>query len=277
MIMAELPEITVLARQMTELLAGRVLTDLSLGLAKPLNAEPEAYRRRLLGRTLERVVGHGKWLALIMAGEGPNLLIHPGMGMDLLALSVEPEKEPQFVFSFEGGLGFAIRFWWFGWIRLAEPGRELEIGGDLGPAPHNPGLGPAVTREWLTELVAKKPRTGLKSFLLNQKYLAGIGNFYVQDICFRLRAHPLTKLGDLTPAQVEGMLPAIESTFGEALERGMNYFEYDLFGHRGDWGRDAFLVGYQTGSPCPECGTEITKIQACNLASYICPECQPER
>lgn len=270
--MAELPEIIILARQMDRDLGGAVLEEVQLGQEKPLNAEPDEFRRSLAGRRLEGVRPLGKWLVLEFARPGPNLMIHPGMGMDLLALSAETPKEPHFVFRFAQDRGFSIRFWWFGYLRVAPPGQESLIGGFLGPVPLSPEFSP----EALARIVEGKKATGLKSFLLNQKNLAGIGNFYVHDICFRIRAHPAARLADLSEEQRAGLHQAVEETLSAAVERGINYFEFDYWGRKGDWDRDSFLVGYQEGKPCPVCGRPIEKRKIGATASYICTACQPE-
>ena len=270
--MAELPEIIILARQMSLELVPSSLKEVGFDLEKPLNVSSRDFRNRLLGRRVEAVRPLGKWLVLEFTPPGPNLMIHPGMGMDLLALGTETGKEPQFRFVFERDRGFSIRFWWFGYLRLARPGTEAVVGGGLGPVPLSPGFTPLA----LSRAIDKKRGTGLKSFLLNQKNLAGIGNFYVHDICFRIGAHPKTKLSALSPDQRLGLHGAVEETLSSAVERGMNYFEYDFKGHKGDWDQEAFLVGYKEGRPCPGCGRAIEKIKIGSTASYVCPECQPE-
>ncbi len=265
-----------MARQMRRELAGSVLRKIEFELEKPLNVRPGVFREKLLGRRLEKVRPLGKWLVLGFDPPGPSLMIHPGMGMDLLALQTlqdDPEKQPHFIFEFSPGRGFTIRFWWFGYLRLARPGTEADVGGDLGPVPLSPGF----TSGSLLRVMEKRKATGLKSFLLNQKNLAGIGNFYVHDICFRIRAHPKTRLADLSEEQRQGLHGAVEETLSSAVERGINYFEYDFWGHKGDWGREAFLVGYKEGRPCPGCGRPIEKLKLGSTASYICPSCQPER
>ncbi len=274
--MAELPEIIILARQLNDHLAGLELTAMELGQPKCLNAGPDEFRQALIGRRLERVRPMGKWLVFDLAGSGPNLLVNPGMGMDLLALTVKPDRPPQFRFEFgpdSNRRGFTIRFWWFGYLRLARPGSERLVAGDLGPAP----LTEEFTPGRLAELLAARPRRGLKAFLMDQKTIAGIGNVYVQDICFSIKAHPRTKIAELTEEQRRGLFKAIEDTLASAVARGMNDYEYDLFGRKDGWGAEAFLVGYRTGQPCPDCGAAIEKIKTGSTHSYICPTCQPER
>jgi formamidopyrimidine-DNA glycosylase len=272
--MAELPEIIILSRQMGEHLAGLKLESLLLGQPKCLNARPEEFESALVGRRLDSLGHHGKWLILGFAPPGPNLLIHPGMGMDLLALGVEPKmkqaQKPQFLFFFEGEQGFSLRFWWFGRLWLAEPGQERAAAGRAGPAP----LTPEFTPELLSRLMNDRPRMSLKSFLTDQKIVAGIGNVYVQDICFAIQAHPLTRLKDLREGQRARLHAAIEEALESALKRGINGFEMDFWGRSGQWGVELFQIGYKAGQPCPVCGERIEKIKAGSSASYICPSCQ---
>ena len=270
--MAELPEIIILARQMDRELGDALLEEIEVGLEKPLDTGPENFCQSLVGRRLEGVRPLGKWLVLEFAPPGPNLMIHPGMGMDLLALSAGAEKEPHFRFGFDSGRGFTVRFWWFGYLRLAQPGEESNVGGSLGPVPLSPEFSPGA----LMRIVERKKATGLKSFLLNQRNLAGIGNFYVHDICFRIRAHPATRLDDLSEEQRAGLHQAVEETLSAAVERGINYFEFDFWGRKGDWGKESFLVGYKEGRPCPVCGRPIEKRKIGSTASYVCSACQPE-
>jgi len=272
LLMAELPEILIISRQMDAELSGFELEEMSLGQPKSLDRPAAEFEAALAGRRLKKVRGHGKWIILEFTPPGENLLINPGMGMDLLSLSVEPEGKTQFLFRFTGGRGFSLRFWWLGHLRLAAPGREPIAAGKIGPAPLSPGLTPG----YLDLLIKSRPRTGLKSFLLNQKNISGIGNFYAHDICFRLKAHPLTRLKDLSAQQQGGLLAAIEETLGQALGRGINYYEYDFHGRKGEWGPEALLVGYKAGQPCPACGTLIEKIRTGSNAGYICPACQPK-
>lgn len=269
---AELPEILIISRQMDAELAGLELEEMSLGQPKSLDRPTAAFEAVLAGRRLKKVRGQGKWIILEFGPPGENLLINPGMGMDLLSLSVEPAFKPQFLFRFSRGRGFSLRFWWFGYLRLASPGQEAIVAGQIGPAPLSPGLTPG----YLDLLIKSRPRTGLKSFLLNQKNISGVGNFYVHDICFRLKAHPLTRLKDLSARQRGGLLAAIEETLGQALARGINHYEYDFYGRKGEWGPEALLVGYKAGQPCPDCGAVIEKISTGSSAGYICPACQLE-
>ncbi|UCE10766.1 MAG: Fpg/Nei family DNA glycosylase, partial [Candidatus Thorarchaeota archaeon] len=117
-------------------------------------------------------------------------------------------------------------------------------------------------------------RGRIKSFLLDQKNLAGIGNVYIQDILFEARLHPDRKIPTLSEKELEGLYHAIGDVLNRSIRLGGLAYEKDFYGLNGRFGADEFLVGYKTGSPCPECGAEIVKIKTGSTSSYICPECQ---
>jgi formamidopyrimidine-DNA glycosylase len=129
------------------------------------------------------------------------------------------------------------------------------------------------TVEKLASLLSVR-RGAIKSFLLNQKNVAGIGNMYVQDILFRAKLHPLRMTQTLTESEIE----ALHRSVSEVLDRGITLgglkYERDLYGRHGDYGPEHFLVAYKIHEPCPACATRIVKIRTGSTPSYICPKCQ---
>jgi formamidopyrimidine-DNA glycosylase len=118
-------------------------------------------------------------------------------------------------------------------------------------------------------------RGGIKSFLLNQKRIAGIGNVYVQDPLFKARLHPLRSIASLDDDEVEGLWLALRETLQESIEHGGSKWEQDLYGEHGSWDNSFFLVAYREGEPCPACGSTVEKVKTGSTSSYICPHCQP--
>jgi formamidopyrimidine-DNA glycosylase len=114
----------------------------------------------------------------------------------------------------------------------------------------------------------------VKTFLLEQKNIAGIGNVYAQDILFRARLHPNRKLQTLSETEIKALYSAIKTVLNRSIELGGLAYELDFHGQKGKFDQNKFLVGYKTGKPCPECGTRIEKIKTGSTASYICPTCQ---
>jgi formamidopyrimidine-DNA glycosylase len=122
------------------------------------------------------------------------------------------------------------------------------------------------------KMLGQKKRSTIKTVLMDQKNIAGIGNVYIQDILFAAGLHPLRKTGDVTASERRALYTAIDSQLGHALDLGGLAFEKDLYNQPGRF--TTFLVGYREGKPCPVCGTVVQKIKTGSTASFICPHCQ---
>jgi formamidopyrimidine-DNA glycosylase len=117
-------------------------------------------------------------------------------------------------------------------------------------------------------------RGAIKSFLLDQKNVAGIGNVYVQDILFGARLHPLRDIKKLKPGDVQALHQSIRDVLSRSIKLGGLKYERDLYGRNGRFGSEHFMVGYKTGEPCPVCHKKVKKVRTGSTASYICPKCQ---
>ena len=142
-----------------------------------------------------------------------------------------------------------------------------------------PGSGSSRCREALTaeELcrLASGRRAPLKSFLLNQLGVAGIGNIYADEALHRAELHPLSPAGSMKPEDCERLREAIVETL-EAGLRGGGASVDDYLDARGERGtmQDEFLVHTREGQPCPRCGAEIRRIVVAGRSTYFCPSCQ---
>jgi formamidopyrimidine-DNA glycosylase len=268
----ELPEIAVIAQQMDKETRGKRIADIEAKQPKNLNIPAPQFVKTAKGKTVKSVSSRGKWLFVKLAPKY-LLLINLGMGAELLHFTPEqnlPEKY-HFKLTFADKTGFTAHFWWFGYIHLV-PEKEL--------AEHKMAsqLGISLTEDEFTlerfgtMLLGKK--TGIKSFLLDQKNVAGIGNVYIQDILFKARLHPNRKISSLSEKEINALYKAIRDVLGRSIKAGGAAFEVDFYGRKGKFTPDDFLVGYKTGKPCPECNTPIEKIRTGTTASYICPKCQ---
>jgi formamidopyrimidine-DNA glycosylase len=138
-------------------------------------------------------------------------------------------------------------------------------------------LGPdfmGLSREDFSRLLAGR-RAGIKSFLLNQKHVAGIGNVCVQDPLFKAGIHPLQRMNTLSDHQIDALWAALRETLQQSIDLGGSHWDLDLHGQRGMWDSSYFLVAYREGEPCPTCGTIVEKLKTGSTSSHICPACQP--
>jgi formamidopyrimidine-DNA glycosylase len=265
----ELPEIFCRAREMDGALAGRTIESIEVLQPKCLNVTVEEFDRGLAGAEIVSVKHHGKWL-FVETTQG-YLLINMGMGGELLL--VPRDKLPQkwrVRFDLDGGEALAVNFWWFGNAHFVAPGglAEHEMTAKLGPDALDLSL------DELDELLAGR-RSRIKSFLLDQSKIAGIGNAYVHDILFRAKLHPLRAIPALDTSDVERLHRAIQTELQRSIAVGGAWYEIDLHGERGGFTADDLLVGYRESKPCPECGTTIEKIKTGSTSGFLCPICQP--
>jgi len=269
--MPELPEIANLARQMRKQLKGKRIINLDVTQPKCLNVPLKKFRRAL-HKTVEETDARGKWLFTALNPDD-NLLLNLGMGGDLRYHRNEATlpKKYQLRLTFHDKTQLTATFSWFGYIHLASA-KELpkhKMTNRLGVSP----IGKGFTLESLTFLLSGR-RGAIKSFLLDQKNVAGIGNVYVQDILFKAKLHPLRMIQTMTESEVAGLYRSIREVLKGSMRLGGLKYERDLYGRYGKFGPEHFLVGYKTKEPCPVCKTRIVKIKTGSTASYICPKCQ---
>jgi formamidopyrimidine-DNA glycosylase len=264
--MPELPEITLLARDMQKELVGRKLGGIEVLQPKCLNVPVEEFQTRLNGAEILDVRSHGKWLKLETTRGW--LLLNLGMGGEILLTQRGnlPEKY-RLIFDFEDGDCLAVNFWWFGYAHYAKDLSSHAMISQLGPDFRSVAL------DEFRELLRGR-RGGIKSFLLNQKRVAGIGNVYVQDPLFKAGVHPLRPIGALSDEQIDNLWRAIQDTLQESIDHGGSQWEQNLYGQNGRWDSSFFLVAYREGKPCPNCGTTVVKIKTGSTHTHICPNCQ---
>lgn len=267
--MPELPEITARAQQMRVELVGKTISSVEILQPKCLNLPPDEFSEALHDATIRQVTNRGKWL-FIETSRG-FLLLNLGMGGEILLTNRRalPEKV-RLIFDFQDDTCLAINFWWFGYAHFVPLGQleTHEMTAKLGPNALE------VTPAQLKALIGSQ-RTRVKSFLLDQSKLAGIGNAYVHDILFLARLHPMRPLNTLTEVEIEALGAAIEQGLRPSVEKGGAFYELDLFGNHGGFTMDDILIGYREGAPCPNCSTPIEKIKTGSTSSFICPNCQP--
>ena len=115
----------------------------------------------------------------------------------------------------------------------------------------------------------------LKSFLLDQSGVAGVGNIYADEALFRARLHPLSPAGSMKPEHLEALRDAVVAALEAGIDAGGSSID-DYRDGRGEKGtmQDEFLVHTREGEACPSCGGEIVRIVVGGRSTYFCPSCQ---
>ena len=295
--MPELPEVETVRRQLEPEVVGRRIEQARIlddRLTRPWDSEPIA--RRLEGRRIESVDRRGKYLLLGLEGDltlalhlrmTGNLLLRPaGAGAGVADLMERDrlggprlyESHPEIRHlraRFELDNGSELLFTdirRFGQAVLLEGAEQADayLTARLGVEP----LSDQLTPEALCRLAAGRTAP-LKSFLLTQSGIAGIGNIYADEALWRAELHPLSPAGSMKhehcEALVEGIVEALEFALAH---RGASIDDYrDARGERGSM-QDEFLVHTREGEPCLRCGAEIRRVVVAGRSTYFCPGCQ---
>ena len=272
--MPELPEVETIRRQLAPHLEGRTIV--SVRILDPRWTRPESplrVQRVLRGRRVLGVERSGKYLVWELSGE-VFLLVHLRMTGTLL---FDPAVEPSHTrvrFELDGGhrlLYVDPRRFGTGHVVSGAAARDAYLHERIGVEP----LTPEFTLEHLRAL-ARGRRAPVKSFVLDQRRIAGVGNIYADEALFRARIHPLRRAGALTRAQLAELRNGIEEALLAGIDaKGASIDDFrHVDGARGSF-QDRFLVHRREGEPCPRCGTTIRKLVVGGRGTYVCERCQP--
>jgi formamidopyrimidine-DNA glycosylase len=271
--MPELPEVETIRRQLAPAVEGRRLAGFEVldpRWCAPL--APEALADAVLGREVERLARHGKYLDWQLGGE-VHLLMHLRMTGTLLLDPGQPPPYARLRIEFDD-----LKTLWFsdprrfGTGQLVVGDAELErfLAARLGIEPFDERFDGAFLRA-----LAKGRRGPIKSFLLDQRNLAGVGNIYADEALFRAGVHPRRAAGSLTPKQYALLAGAVREVLAAGIDsQGASIDDFrHLDGARGSF-QDRFLVHRREGEPCPRCARPIEKIVVGGRGTYFCRHCQ---
>jgi len=270
--MPELPEIYILAEQMQAALPGKTISDFEIIQPKCLNTEPEDFITALQGATIQNVTYHGKWIS-VETDQG-WLFLCLGMGGEILLVDRGslPEKYRIIIDFTDDATGsapcLAINFWWFGYVHYAAELSEHDMTARLGPNALD--ISPDEFQNMLSGRRGK-----IKTWLLDQSKIAGIGNFYIHDILYNAKIHPLRAIPSLDETEIVTLYTCIQEGLKTSISKGGSAYEQNLHGKKGTFGMDDLLIAYKENQPCPVCGTKIQKIKTGSTSGFVCTYCQP--
>jgi formamidopyrimidine-DNA glycosylase len=274
--MPELPEVETIARSLEPRLRGRVVAGIDLVYRPLLRTGGRRELEALRGRRILGVRRRGKMLLVECEG-ARTLVFHLKMtGQFLFAAEAAPrDKHVRLVMRFEDGRD-EVRFRdvrKFGFLLCLEGEPERACGelACLGPEPLDVGL-----PEFRAIVGARRGR--IKSLLLDQTRIAGVGNIYADETLFDARIHPETPASSLRPEAVERLYRSLRKILAAAIEAGGSTLAdagySDADGNAGDFQFD-HKVYDRTGEPCLVCGTPIRMKRIGGRSSHFCPVCQP--
>ena len=282
--MPELPEVETVRRGLLPVMEGRLIANAAVNRLDLRWPFPVAMAERLTGKCVTTLRRRSKYI-LADLDSGETLIIHLGMSGRMLISGTmlgefhyvhpSPAKHDHVVLDMEGGarvtFNDARRFGSMDLIATDKAATHLLLK-NLGPEP----LGNAFSGPYLVERL-KSRNTPIKSALLDQGVVAGLGNIYVCEVLFRAGISPLRKAGQIAAAHVAGLVPIIREVLAEAIDAGGSSLR-DYRQADGELGyfQHAFKVYGREGEACisPGCTSTIARTVQSGRSSFYCPNCQ---
>jgi formamidopyrimidine-DNA glycosylase len=269
--MPELPEVETTVRALQRPLVGQVITAVHntwpRHIATPTLPEMQA---RIRGRSIEAIGRRAKYLIFHLSG-GETLIVHLKMtGHLFVTQAADPlDKHTHTVFTLASGQELRFRDTRkFGRVYLVHDPEE--IFNELGPEP----LAGSFTAHCLRQRLDGRTRA-LKPLLLDQSFIAGVGNIYADEALFYAGLHPQRRANSLAAEEIKALHAAIQKVLQLGIEREgasiSTYMKPD--GSKGDM-QNAVAVYNRTGMPCYQCGNPIQRIVLGGRGTHFCPHCQ---
>lgn len=279
--MPELPEVETIARRLRRDLTGRSIIESEVRWPRTV-AFPSvrSFRQQIRGQVIRHVGRRAKFLHLRLSSQ--DLLIHLRMSGDLRIEvgASKPQKHDRLILTLSGSSARrssarasrrapAMRLVFndtrkFGRVWLTS--QMEQVTGHLGPEP----LGRDFTARGFYDRLRAHHRL-LKPLLLDQEFLAGLGNIYADEALHLAKLHPLRHSDSVSLAQATKLHGAIRTTLLEGIRRNGASIDWV---YRGGTFQNHFRVYDREGKPCPVCGTTIQRLVVGQRGTHICPHCQ---
>lgn len=266
--MPELPEIETIVRTLQPLVGQKINR---LEIVNPVILKAQEFPpQELRGKMISCITRRGKFL-IIEIKSGTSLVVHLGMsGRFYLDDPAHPRPKHTHAYMLLEN-GQELRYFdprRFGGIWLTrEPFAVMD---HLGVEP----LGPDLTMEYLAGVLQRR-KVAIKSLLLNQQVIAGIGNIYADEILHRAGVRPMRPANSLTDEEIGRLRQAIIDTLEAGIaNRGTTFRDYrDGLNLPGSFQEHLCVYGRE-GQPCHQCGHPVTRVIVGGRSSHFCEHCQ---
>jgi formamidopyrimidine-DNA glycosylase len=271
--MPELPEVETIRRDLEKKVKGKKIKEVIIKERKLIKSpSPEKFKKGVEGRKFNTFKRRGKFL-IISLDSGKRLVIH----LKLTGVLIHcPESAPLlkhthiiFLFPDKTHLRFNdLRK--FGELYLVDSEEEVKGIRGLGPGP----LGKEFTRSIFQKMLSQK-KTKIKPSLMDQKFLAGVGNIYASESLYKAKIHPQRVASTLDLEEVGKLYKSLREILKEAIKyRGTSVDSYrDVKDKKGDYEARLKVYGRE-GKPCYNCGKPIRRIELGGRGTFFCPNCQ---
>jgi formamidopyrimidine-DNA glycosylase len=272
----ELPEAETIVRGLRRAVVGRTIASARVVHAAVLRQPVATFRRKVRGRRIDAVERRGKNV-LQRLDDGSVLAVNLGMTGRLLPFPSPPRgarrpTHPAVVVRFEdrGVLIFDdVRR--FGTVEALSASEWARRSAKMGPEPLEPSLRPSMLHRSLAA-----SRSPIRSWLLDQRRIAGVGNIYAAEALYVAGIHPQRPANQVSRAESDGLLRSLRTVLRAAIHHGGTTIrDYrDAEGGSGAFVRELQVYG-RDGEPCRRCGATVRRVVFSNRSAFYCPVCQP--
>ena len=287
--MPELPEVETVRVQLLGTVVGKTIMGVEVFHAKTV-AHDKTIGKRLVGAQIDDIARVGKLMIFSFRRE-PDLflLAHlkmtgqffyadkkgrlAGGGHSVSAADVRelPGRHTRVAFHFAGGSTLYFNdMRTFGFTKLTDKAGAERAVQAFGPEPIDKNF----DVDWFVREARKKKRS-IKALLLDQSFVSGLGNIYVDETLWRAMLRPTRKTNTLSKTEAKAIAKEAGKVMREAIKHGGTTFQHfeDAEGKKGNFSRRLKVFGKQ-GQPCPRCGSLIKKIREAGRGTHFCPGCQ---
>jgi len=284
----ELPEVETVRRGLNKLIIGRKILDVEILNEKSFSFAGSFLAKNVIGAKITIVRRRGKVL-IIDLDNNFSLVIHLKMTGQMVVRGDKewgaghptnsligrlPDKSTRVIFSLRGDAKLFFNDQRkFGWIKLLPTNEvdKIKFLVEMGPEPWEEKID-----EKFTKNVRRHGNSMIKSIILNQSVIAGIGNIYADESLWMAKIHPKTRVKNLPDKKLKEICHAAGEIMQKSIDSGgstmQTYVRAD--GTRGDYLEKFANVFNRQGQPCPRCKTLIIKIKVAGRGTHICPKCQ---
>lgn len=286
--MPELPEVETVRLQLLHRLALRTITDVHVHHPKSVDHNT-TFASQLTLKTIKHIDRIGKLMIISFVGEDDFfLLAHLKMTGQFLFLDPQgnvgggghslsptdthlPNRHTRITFFLDNGLQlFFNDMRLFGYVKIATKSEVEKTRAQFGPEPIHDTFDTAYFIAGL-----KRKRTPVKAALLDQSFVAGLGNIYVDEALFVAKVRPTRRADRVTKAEALTLAKAAGDIMNKSISVGGTTFQHfvDTGGDNGNY-TDYLQVFGKQNTPCPRCSTTIKKIRCAGRGTHYCPGCQ---